>query len=66
MEYAIIEKHISKINAGDTILHEGVILTACQSDIKSGGFMGTTIFGDSYRCGYKMVQVLDIKHARAA
>jgi len=42
--------HISLIAAGDTILHNGKLMTVCNNNIKRG-FMGITIFGDSYRLG---------------
>lgn len=47
--------HITTIRAGDTIEHEGQLRTVCACDIKTGGFMGTTIFGDSYHMGHKKV-----------
>lgn len=50
------EVHISTVVAGDTIEHYGVVKTVCASDIgKTDGFMGTTVFGDSYCMGYKPV-----------
>tara|TARA_R110000765_G_scaffold337033_1_gene427372 strand:- start:321 stop:494 length:174 start_codon:yes stop_codon:yes gene_type:complete len=48
--------HISKINIGDAILHDGKVRTVCKDNIKEGGFMGRSIFGDSYNLGYKTVQ----------
>lgn len=42
--------HIDTIRAGDTVEHNGVLKTVCPGDLKSG-FMGTTLFGDSYRLG---------------
>lgn len=47
--------HISTIAAGDTIEHEGKLTTVCASNIKRDSFMGTTLFGDSYRSGTKYV-----------
>ena len=52
--------HISQITAGDTILHEGKMCTVCNSNIKHGGFMGKTLFGDSYRSGNKLVTKVNI------
>jgi hypothetical protein len=48
--------HITTIQAGDAIEHEGRWMTVCAKDIKTGGFMGTTIFGDSYRMGHVQVK----------
>lgn len=42
--------HISLVQAGDTIRHNGQLRTVTRRDIHKG-FMGTTVFGDSYRCG---------------
>lgn len=44
--------NIESIKSGDTIQHNGELRTVCASDIKHSDFMGTTIFGDSYRLGY--------------
>lgn len=44
--------HISQIRQGDTILHHGEVKTVTGTDIRTGGFMGTTVFGDSYRMGH--------------
>ena len=50
------EVHISKINIGDTIIHEGVPTTVGKNNIKHSSFMGTSLFGDSYHCGHKLVK----------
>ncbi len=50
------EVHISTIKPGDTIIHNGVLTTVSASNIKSGGFLGTTLFGDSYSAGHKKVK----------
>ena len=50
--------HISTIKAGDTIIHNGKESTVCKKDIKIGGFMGKSIFGDSYQSGYKLVEIV--------
>lgn len=47
--------HISEIRNGDCIYHNGKVMTVCDKDIKADGFHGTTIFGDSYSGGRKMV-----------
>lgn len=53
--------HISTIKAGDTIIHNGKESTVCKKDITIGGFMGTSIFGDSYRSGTKLVEIVVYK-----
>jgi hypothetical protein len=57
MNYTIKSMHISMIRSGDTIEHDGVMRTVSGSDIKNG-FMGKTIFGDSYNLGNKLVRVV--------
>jgi len=47
--------HIDLLKAGDTILHDGKEMTVCNKDLKRGGFMGTSVFGDSYKSGYQPV-----------
>ena len=42
--------HITDIQVGDCVEHNGKIMTVCRKDLKST-FMGTTLFGDSYRSG---------------
>jgi len=51
----IKEVHISTIKNGDTILHNDCIHTVCNSNIKSG-FLGVTLFGDSYMMGRTLVK----------
>ena len=48
--------HISLIKVGDAILHDGKVRTVCKDNIQEGGFMGRSIFGDSYSIGYRLVQ----------
>ena len=59
----IVETHISNIQPGDTVEHNGKLMTVCAKDIKRGGFMGTTLFGDSYRLGYLLVKKVNIIRA---
>lgn len=47
--------HITAIRSGDTVIHRGIERTVCSSDIKRSEFMGTTLFGDSYKLGYEFV-----------
>ena len=52
--------HISEIKIGDTILHNGKVRTVCNRTLNYSEFMGTTLFGDSYRIGYKKVTRVDL------
>lgn len=63
MKYEIEEVNIASIKAGDTIEHEGVLRTVCHYDIRDGGFMGRTIFGDCYALGTKPVKKVNITTA---
>jgi hypothetical protein len=47
--------HINEIRSGDTVIHEDKTMTVCSHNIIKGGFMGTTLFGDSYMCGHRLV-----------
>lgn len=53
--------HINSIVAGDMIVHDGEMMTVCPNNIKHGGFLGKTIFGDSYKFGYKLIQKVTFK-----
>jgi len=55
------EVHISTINIGDTVFHDGHIRTVGKANINKSSFMGTSIFGDSYRVGrIKVLKVIEI------
>lgn len=54
MQVILEEVHVSDIKVGDCIEHQGNLMTVCRNDIKKG-FMGLTIFGDSYRLGRQYV-----------
>ena len=57
MDNAITQEvHISLISAGDTVEHNGKLMTVGGNNIKRCSFMGTTIFGDSYKLGTKLVK----------
>ena len=64
MNFNIKEVHISEIRPGDTVEHNGAICTVCRNNIKTGGFMGRTLFGDSYRLGIDPVRKLQVLQAR--
>lgn len=65
MNYEIVLTHISDIRVGDTVDHLGEIKTVCRNNLKRG-FMGRTLFGDSYRLGTLAVRKLNIITHRAA
>jgi hypothetical protein len=50
--------HIDHVKVGDTVLHNGDILTVCATNIRKSSFMGTSLFGDTYSLGHKPVKVL--------
>jgi hypothetical protein len=53
--YIIEKTHISNINVGDTIMHYGEMKTISGNNLKRDSFMGTTLFGDSYNIGHKLI-----------
>ena len=52
--WAIQPTHISEIRPGDTVEIDGYLKTVCHGDIRKG-FMGRTLWGDSYHLGAKPV-----------
>ena len=62
MKYEIKPTHISEIKQGDTVMIDGEMRTVGKNNIKSG-FMGITLFGDSYRLGSQPVQKVVIYRA---
>lgn len=64
MDYAISLTHIDLIRPGDTVEIDGQLKTVCPNNIKRG-FMGTTLWGDSYKLGTVPVRRAIIKTARA-
>lgn len=48
--------HISKIEPGDTVMHNGKKVTVGKADLKTCPFMGLSLFGDTYNLGQKLVQ----------
>lgn len=57
-KFKVVKTHISKIKHGDTILINGAIKTVSSGFIKHDKFMGTTLYGDSFNLGYKLVDKL--------
>jgi hypothetical protein len=61
MNYTIENVHISLVKHGDTVMHDGEILTVDKNSIRKCPFMGRTLFGDCYRLGTKLVQRVNFK-----
>ena len=58
----ITHVHKDLIVAGDIIVcPDGRERTLSSVDIRYNSFMGVTIFGDSYNCGYKLVPIRSLK-----
>lgn len=62
MKYTIELVHISEIKPGNTVEINGMLKTVCKNNI-TVGFMGRTLFGDSYRLGTKPVRRANIFRA---
>lgn len=60
----IVDAHVSTIKQGDTVYHNGMLITVSSSDISRVEFVGLTLFGDSYRLGYKPVKKVIFKKAK--
>lgn len=58
--FGCTDVHISQIRSGDTIIHNGELTTVCRNNIKKGGFMGTSLFGDSYRSGSILIKKVNL------
>jgi len=48
--------HISTIKWGDIVIIDGDTKTVGKKDIITGGLLGTTLWGDSYNNGKKLVK----------
>ena len=55
MTHTVTPTHIDLIRPGDTVLIDGHLKTVCSNDLKRG-FVGTTLWGDSYKLGTVPVQ----------
>lgn len=51
--------HKSEIKIGDTVVHNGELRTVGKESITKDEFMGLLLFGDSYRMGCKMVELVE-------
>ena len=49
-KYILDDVHVSTIARGDTVMHNGYMVTVGGRDLRNG-FHGPTLFGDSYRSG---------------
>lgn len=58
-EIEITLVHINTIRIGDAILcADGFVRTVCSKDLKYCSFMGVSIFGYNYMCGYEKVKLV--------
>ena len=55
MTHTVITTHIDLIRPGDTVLIDGHLKTVCPNGLKRG-FVGTTLWSDSYKLGTVPVQ----------
>ena len=62
MNHIVIPTHVDLIHPGDTVLIDGHLKTVSPSNIKRG-FMGTTLWGDSYKLGTLLVRRVILKTA---
>lgn len=56
MNYTVERVHKSDVKCGDTIIHNGTMVTVCKKDITRCDFFGVNLFGDSYMIGRKLVE----------
>lgn len=55
--------HINQIEVGDTVRYNGNIITVGKKDLCYSQFMGKSLFGDNFQCGYKKVELVIIEKA---
>lgn len=52
--------HIDTVRIGDTVrCPDGKVRTVGPQNLKRGGFMGTTLWGDSYKLGTSAVELVE-------
>ncbi len=61
--YEIAKTNINAIKAGDTVMHGGHLKTVSACNISCDKFLGTMLFGDSYRGGCMPVKKVLIYQA---
>ena len=64
MSHNTEEVHISTINWGDTVHHDGHERTVGKKDIEHNTFMGSSLWGDSYRLGSILVKKIIFKSTK--
>ena len=64
IKYRVVPTPIGEIQAGDVVLIDGKLKTVSKKDIKTDKLMGTSLFGDNYENGHKLVDYCEIYHAR--
>ena len=63
MNYVVTPTHINLIQPGDTVEIDGQLKTVSR-DVIGQGFMGKTLWGDSYRLGTQLVRRVAIERAK--
>lgn len=63
MKYELLPVRIADIRPGDTVEHNGKLMTVCAKDISRDAFLGPMIFGDSYSMGRRAVMRAEIYKA---
>lgn len=51
--------HKSEVKIGDTVIHNGEMKTVGVETFGKDEFMGLLLWCDSYRLGYKMVELVE-------
>ena len=64
--YSVEDVHISLVSAGDTVIHNGKLMTISKPDLKRDPLMGVSLFGDSYNLGTKPVTKVTFLTAKIA
>jgi len=60
--YSIKNVHISTLQYGDTIIWKNTLTTVSKYNFKKGGFLGSTIYGDSLKFGSILVKLVIFKN----
>ena len=55
----VVEKHVSEVRVGDEIWFDGHVRTVCKKDIGRDPFMGSSVFGDSFKLGTEPVKCFE-------
>lgn len=46
---------VGDLNAGDTVLMDGVLKTVCKKDLGRDELLGPTLWGDSHHAGHRKI-----------